>query len=153
MSDLPAVRASDADREHAVVRLREAAADGRLTLDEFTLRMHDAYAANTHAQLESLLADLPERAAAVPARRRRAISVMGNTVADLRHSAAGADIFVACVMGNLTVLVPRGAHVELDATAFMGNKQVIGGGAPTGDAPVVRVTGFVVMGNLAVRHA
>ena len=36
MSDQPLVRVSDADREGTVERLRDAAAEGRLTLEEFT---------------------------------------------------------------------------------------------------------------------
>ena len=42
MSDLPALRASDADRERPIALLREHTADGRLTLEEFTDRMSAA---------------------------------------------------------------------------------------------------------------
>src|SRR6266536_5797209 len=60
MSDeLPAVRASDADREQIVMRLRDASAEGRLTLEEFVERMTGAYEARTHADLEELTSDLP----------------------------------------------------------------------------------------------
>ena len=33
--DLPELRASDSERDQAVTRLREGAAEGRLTLEEF----------------------------------------------------------------------------------------------------------------------
>jgi hypothetical protein len=42
MSELPEVRASDVEREQAVARLRDAAAEGRLMLEEFTERIDGA---------------------------------------------------------------------------------------------------------------
>ena len=55
------LRTSDAERETAVARLRDASAEGRLTLDELALRTGSAYAARTHGELASVTADLPER--------------------------------------------------------------------------------------------
>jgi hypothetical protein len=52
-------RASDAEREATVTRLREAAAEGRLTVEELTERIDAAYAASTLDELEPLTADLP----------------------------------------------------------------------------------------------
>jgi hypothetical protein len=52
-------RASDAEREATVVRLREAAAEGRLTVEELATRIDTAYAATTQDELEPLTADLP----------------------------------------------------------------------------------------------
>jgi hypothetical protein len=52
-------RASDAEREATVTRLREAAAEGRLTVEELTERIDAAYAASTLGELEPLTADLP----------------------------------------------------------------------------------------------
>jgi uncharacterized protein DUF1707/cell wall-active antibiotic response 4TMS protein YvqF len=52
-------RASDAEREATVVRLREAAGEGRLTVEELATRIDAAYAATTLAELEPLTADLP----------------------------------------------------------------------------------------------
>ena len=49
-------RASDAEREQTVVRLGEASADGRLTLEELAERTALAYRARTHADLEPLTA-------------------------------------------------------------------------------------------------
>ena len=70
MSDLPALRASDADRDRMVVLLREHAAQGRLTLEEFTERMSAAYLARTSEELEELVRDLPVGHAPVTSRRR-----------------------------------------------------------------------------------
>lgn len=63
--------ASDAEREQAVTRLREASAEGRLTLDELAQRTGAAYAARTHGELVHVTAGLPEaRPAAAPATAR-----------------------------------------------------------------------------------
>jgi len=62
------MRASDADRQAVVDKLREAHDDGRLTLGEFDERTRSAYAARTYADLMLLTADLPTvpRPPAVP---------------------------------------------------------------------------------------
>lgn len=52
------LRASDADRESVVNLLRDAASDGRLTLDEHTERVEKAYAARTLGDLKDLTRDL-----------------------------------------------------------------------------------------------
>jgi hypothetical protein len=57
-------RASDAEREAVVTRLRDAASEGRLTVEELAERIDAAYAARTQAELEPLTADLPAAAAA-----------------------------------------------------------------------------------------
>ena len=53
-------RASDAEREAVVERLRHAAAEGRLDTDELSERVERAYGAQTSADLEPLTADLPD---------------------------------------------------------------------------------------------
>ena len=53
---VPPVRASDREREGAVDRLREAAGEGRLTLEELADRSEAAYAAVSRADLDQLVA-------------------------------------------------------------------------------------------------
>lgn len=53
------LRASHADRERAVSVLKAAFVQGRLAKDEFDLRMAQAFASRTHAELAVLSADLP----------------------------------------------------------------------------------------------
>jgi hypothetical protein len=55
----PAVRASDAEREHTVTLLQHNFADGRLTQHELEERAGAAYTAQTRAELRDLTADLP----------------------------------------------------------------------------------------------
>jgi len=59
-------RASDGDRADATVRLRDALLDGRLGLQEFEQRLALALRSRTAAELDDLLCDLPEQAAALP---------------------------------------------------------------------------------------
>ena len=53
------VRASDADRDRFADLLREQAAQGRLSLEEFSERVGAVYAATTRGELDRLVADLP----------------------------------------------------------------------------------------------
>jgi hypothetical protein len=55
------LRASDADREHVAEVLKTAFVQGRLTMDEFALRVTRAYASRTYADLDALIADIPAR--------------------------------------------------------------------------------------------
>jgi hypothetical protein len=54
------LRASDSDREAVAERLREAAGDGRLDLEELQERLDRVFAAKTYGELEPLTADLPD---------------------------------------------------------------------------------------------
>ena len=73
----PNLRASDAERQQVIDQLRQHAADGRLTMDEFEQRVAEALAAKTHADLEPALRELPslERPAEVTPRPRRRMPV------------------------------------------------------------------------------
>ena len=53
------LRASTADRERAVDVLKAGFAEGRLTKDEYDVRVSQAYAARTYTELAMVTADLP----------------------------------------------------------------------------------------------
>ena len=53
------LRASDADREQVVTVLKAAFVQGRLTRDEFYLRVTQVFASRTYADLDALTADIP----------------------------------------------------------------------------------------------
>ena len=57
--DKASLRASDADRERVAETLREAAGDGRLSMEELDERLEAVYAAKTYAELEPITRDLP----------------------------------------------------------------------------------------------
>jgi hypothetical protein len=175
----PAIRASDADRERAVELLRRHSVDGRLTLEEFAERMGLAYEAKTQDELEQLTRDLPEQAAAPPARRRKpsrwivsvmggvnrrgrfrlgahtyAVSIMGGMNVDLRQAELEepeVTIAVVSIMGGANITVPEGVDVELTGIAIMGGKAYRPGKQPPPPgAPLVRVRVFSLMGGVSV---
>jgi Domain of unknown function (DUF1707)/Cell wall-active antibiotics response 4TMS YvqF len=143
-------RASDAEREATVVRLREAAAEGRLTVEELATRIDAAYAATTQAELEPLTSDLPAAApssAAVGgggggtrfllgilgggdrrgrwrvAERVTVINVLGGADLDLREATLATpevNITVVSIFGGSDIVVPEGVHVELSSFALFG---------------------------------
>jgi hypothetical protein len=53
------MRASDADRERLVELLKTGFAEGRLSQEEYNLRMGHAYTARTYGELGALVSDLP----------------------------------------------------------------------------------------------
>jgi hypothetical protein len=55
---LPELRASDGDREHTADLLRDAAGEGRLTMEELEERLHLVYETRTRRELERLVADV-----------------------------------------------------------------------------------------------
>lgn len=58
--DRRVLRASDAERDAAVARLRHHGSVGRLTVDELTERIEKALEAKTLGQLDDLFVDLPD---------------------------------------------------------------------------------------------
>ncbi|MGO9080340.1 MAG: DUF1707 domain-containing protein [Streptosporangiaceae bacterium] len=60
------LRVSDADRDRVAEMLREAAGQGRITLDELDERLGLAYSAKTYADLETVTRDLPASGAITP---------------------------------------------------------------------------------------
>jgi hypothetical protein len=82
LNSFPDLRASDAEREHAVEILGDAAVDGRLSVGELDERIQLAYATHTVGELAALLADVSPDAlsGSVPASTRR-----GDRVAAVRE--------------------------------------------------------------------
>ena len=178
----PAIRASDDEREAVVARLRTAAGEGRLALDELADRLDRAFAAVTRAELETLTTDLPQQpTAALPAAKARrwivgimgggdhggrwrvasrctVVNVMGGADHDLTNAvveASETEIQVFSLMGGSDIVVPDGVHVELSGFAFMGGNGLRLGDAPTPPpgAPVVRVRAYSIMGGTDVKRS
>jgi hypothetical protein len=110
--------ASDADREHAVARLREASAEGRLTLEELVDRTSTALVARTHMELEHVTAGLPAPVArsttpAVTAGRTRFVLGMFAPVRRGRRWKLGRRTYVLSLFAP-TFLELGEASVETD---------------------------------------
>jgi hypothetical protein len=147
----PDLRVSDADRERVAERLRDAAGEGRLTVEELDERVEAAYGARTAGELAELTADLPvtagSRLPAAPSSRkprRWLVSVMGG--GNLRGRwRAGRKLTAVSLMSGGDVDL---RHAEMDspeiritAVAIMGGVDVI---VPAGVD--VEVSGFAFMG-------
>src|ERR1700754_2946156 len=124
--------AGDADRSKAIVTLRDATVEGRLTLDEFADRVERAELARTDTELAEIVKDLPAVGAAdLPVKHgawfsrltrsgrwelapnSKVSSVCGTVVLDLGQTTLhGAEtvLRVHNVFGTVTILVPRGVH-------------------------------------------
>ena len=93
------MRASDADRDAVVDRLREAAGEGRLEPDELEQRVDGALRARTYGDLAQLLADLPAYGR-MPSPRTR-----WRTDPLARSAAFGAALLVAVIVAFAVVAV------------------------------------------------
>ncbi len=151
-----------------MVLLREHAAEGRLTLEEFTERMSAAYAARTSDDLEGLARDLPATAPPTAAARRRVTRLLlavfgsteregrmrvrsriacvvgfGNIDLDLRRATFERDeltIFALCMFGAIDVYVPEGVEVDASGLVVFGHRGEHGNDPrPVSGAPFVRV--------------
>jgi hypothetical protein len=177
----PGVLASDAERERVALVLRDAAAEGRLTLEELSDRVATAYAARTSTELDALTRDLPKLAtvAALPERRSRtrwviavmsgarrkgrwatgehcvAVAVMGGCNLDLRDAqitGSRLQITAISVMGGVTIVVPEGIEVDVSGLSVMGGKTVrVADVPPQPGTPVVHVRVLSVMGGVEVK--
>jgi Domain of unknown function (DUF1707)/Cell wall-active antibiotics response 4TMS YvqF len=169
-------RVSDADRERAVAELREHSVAGRLTLEELSDRIEQAYAARTKGELERVTSDLP---AAPPARRsptRWLVAVIGDVkrtgrwrlseesvallgIGDLTLDLRGAEIehpeptiTVVALIGDVTVVVPEGVGVEIGGVVLIGDRKDDAPAAPPRPgAPLVHLRVFGLIADVRVR--
>ena len=151
-SQPPDLRVSDADREQVAERLRDAAGEGRLTVEELDERVEAAYNARTGADLAPLTADLPEPAPGehAPTRRgagktrRWTVAIMG--ASNLRGRwLAGRRLTAIAVMGggciDLRNAVLTEGDLRITIFSFMGGVDVI---VPPGID--VEQSGLAIMG-------
>jgi len=134
------VRASDADRELVVETLRQAAGDGRLTLEELDQRLEAAHAAETYADLEKLTEDLPVAQLAGP---------VGGSLPAQRFGGKPTSRFGIALMSGFR----RGGHWVVPRW-FTGLVIMGYGGINMRDASftgqITRVTAFALMGGLGI---
>lgn len=158
----PPVRASDAEREVAADRLRDAAGEGRLTLEELAERSGAAYSAVTRTDLDQLVADLPAPGTEVaypkpagppapPVRRRTFWGIMGgDTVAGPMRLSG--ETRIVNVMGgvdlDLSQAVLEEGELTLRIYSLMGGADIH---VPHGVH--VERTGFSLMGGDSIEPA
>jgi hypothetical protein len=146
------ILASDAEREHSITQLRDAAGEGRLTLEEFSDRVGLAQSARTDQDLARLTRDLPATPTAVspsPAasgQQHRAFcshltrsgpwslpsrsswrSIFGTIDLDLRQARlAGPEtaLEVYNLFGTVTVIVPEGIEVIVRGGGLFASQKI-----------------------------
>jgi hypothetical protein len=175
--DDKSLRVSDADRERAVVSLRQHLLEGRLTPDEFAERVEAALRARVGADLARVQDDLPAIRAQAPSgrrptrftmallshvRRRGRLRLRKRTVAavalgdldlDLREATidlpqTAVTTFVA--FGNADVYVPEGVNVVVGGLGIGGHRRDWGRDDDRPDAPTVHVRAFSIFGTVDV---
>ncbi len=185
-------------RERIIARLSDHFAKDDLDLDEFERRLTLAHRAETVAEIDALVTDLPQageppapapttalvpRPAPAPpvradsvrerqtlvaimggvqrhgswttARHTRVVTIMGGAVLDFREARllpGTTEVSVFALMGGTQIIVPPGLAVEMDGHAFMGGFEHMerAPAEPDPERPVLRVSGFVIMGGVAV---
>jgi Domain of unknown function (DUF1707)/Cell wall-active antibiotics response 4TMS YvqF len=176
--DDASLRASDADREQALIALREHMIAGRLTLEEFCERADAALRATVGRELAQLQEDLPAALAqSVDSRRRPArlsaalfnrvvrrgrfrlrrwtlaASAFGDLDLDLRDATVEegqAAVTVLAAFGNADVYVPEGVNVDVGGLSVFGHRRDWGRDAGQPDAPCLRVRVFGLVGTVDV---
>lgn len=170
------LRASDADRERVVRLLAEAAADGRLSLEEHAHRVQRAYTARTLGDLAVLTEDLAAPAAqpvrldgsrvvtAFFATERRdgrwvvpdrlvVTAIGGQVVLDLREALLHrlhTTMYATALGGQINLLVPAGITVltrSLPASRASPGDQP----PPPAGTPLIELHTLAVLGRIHVR--
>ncbi len=180
--EVPAVRATDADRDRVAAALQAAFAEGQLTMPELEERVAAAYAAVTDADLAAITHDLRastsqpgDGSAAVPTSVRdagiiasferrgrwtvgrtfRGLAVIGNGEIDLRQARfidGETTIHATAIIGNITVVVPEDADVHVSGTGIIGGFDHHDEGPGTPGAPRIMITGVAFCGTVYVER-
>jgi Domain of unknown function (DUF1707)/Cell wall-active antibiotics response 4TMS YvqF len=161
------MRVSDADREEAVIALREHLVAGRLTLEEFSARVEAALGASISRELAQSQQDLPATSVEVGLARRKptrlttalfshvvrrgrlrlrrwtcGATVFGDLDFDLRDAVMDqprAAVTLLLVCGNVDVYVPEHVNVEVSGVTIFGHLRDRGRDVAAADAPTIRI--------------
>jgi hypothetical protein len=150
-------RAGDADRDRVAEVLRQAAGDGRLTLDELDERLNRTFAARTYAELALVTRDLPQvssapsaavdpRAAGRRPTSRFAIAIMSG-FSRAGHWVVGRNFTAFALMGGGQLDLREAAfakgQVTIRAFALMGGIEIL-----VPEDAELHVLGIPVMGGV-----
>jgi hypothetical protein len=173
--ELPvSARISDADRGTALVALHQAELEGRLSHDELEQRVQRLAGATARAELQAVLADLPDtilaripddvvdlRVTSGSIKRRgnwtvprllRITSSSGTVRLDLSEASIAHDVIAIELhvgSGSVHIVLPRGASTDVN--------RISGGSVRTkvpdaGGAPHVRISGESQTGTIRIRY-
>jgi hypothetical protein len=169
---------SDDDRERVAERLQEACGDGRITLEEFSVRVGAAWSAGTEVELARAtegVAATPvvgsthtvEKVVTVFSQRKRqgrwrlrsgrleTVTVFGSTHLDLRAVATAEDVIEIesrVWFGEFKITVPEGVEVELIGTGALSSEEMKLAAVPRlPGTPVIRVRVNAWFSNVEVK--
>ncbi|MFI9533052.1 DUF1707 domain-containing protein [Nocardia fusca] len=173
---LPAVRATDSERDNAAALIQQAHADGRLDLTELDERLAAVYSSRTRPELEAVTADLSPvahgstadrlvlRSKGSKLTRQGTWLVPPQIVVHSEHGKVVLDFGTAVLRsreilvevdsehGGVEFVVPRGWIIDLDDMVTewgsIKNKAV----PPTAGMPRLRVSGRIEHAGITVRH-
>jgi hypothetical protein len=160
MADVTRMPPSDNDRERAAEVLQRACGDGRLTLEEFSVRVGSVWSAETGEELARATADLASAPVVGSAQTVDSIltvfseskrhgrwrlrtprlwlrTFFGSTELDLREMITDQrviEIGGVCAFGQVKVIVPEGVEVDLTGAVVFSQRNLH-------LAPVPRVPG------------
>ncbi len=170
---------TDDDRRQVIDRIQQALAEDRLDFEELDDRFGAVYAATTRAELEAVAADLPPVQELPPPPTARHLAprtqfsllgdvqiggwvsvgdeltvatLIGDATIDLSSAAIGPNgvtVTGRALIGDVKVIVPDGARVQIDAFHLIGDKRTALS-APVDGGPVVRVKAFLPIGDVKV---
>lgn len=174
------LRASDSDRDAVVQQLNDAAAEGRIDLDELEVRLEHALTAKTFSELAVLTTDLPQGPMAAPQDRPPLVlnGGMNGVSRGPQRWDVPSRIIAKAGMGGVKLdftrtMAPR-TEIEVEAHGETGSVRLVipddwtvdtsgfepGLGGVTDrttydrrpNAPLIRLTGTGGTGGVEVRH-
>ncbi|MGO9198724.1 MAG: DUF1707 domain-containing protein [Acidimicrobiales bacterium] len=177
--DESSYRVSDAEREKAVVVLRDHLLEGRLTLEEFSERAGLALRSQVIGDLTTIQQDLPPlstvgaptshrkptrltlavfghvvRRGRIRLRRRTtAASVLADIDLDLREASIEnrrTSVSVLAFLGNVDVYVPEGIDVDVGGLTIFGHRRDWGRDVAAPNAPTVHIRTLGLFGTVDV---
>jgi hypothetical protein len=114
------MRASDSDRERVAEALREAAAEGRLDLEELNQRLDLVFAAKTYAELEPITSDLPTTARKLETPRETGQGSFGIN----RYGGEASEHFAVAILGAFSRKGNWVVPPVMSAVAIMGGGEL-----------------------------
>jgi Cell wall-active antibiotics response 4TMS YvqF len=110
-----------------------------------------------HRWIVSVFGDISRSGSWPPRRTTSPVALFGDIDLDLRHASIPSDglvINAIAPFGNIDVLVPDGALVDVGGFTLFGSKKVaVEAAHSTQSAAVMRVRGFTLFGSLKVRSS
>lgn len=118
-------------------------------------RIADPGSVRDHQVLVAVMGGVERTGHWTPAKKTLVVAFMGGAELDLREAALpaeGAEIGILAIWGGVQIIVPPDVRVDMGGLAIMGAFEQTRGyvADPGPGAPIVRITGFALMGGVEV---